>query len=208
MLVYLICIAIELRFYLLIHFQYLEFRIWICSFVHRIGFGIQCAILVRMSIELEDTRLQILHLTSMTVPVSPSLNSGSFTFHLSSFTFIWILSFFLPGAPSISSQAVLAIFLVLSLPLQTTTTGIMLMGTNSVKNASSTKFLCDYNFGPCPKWGYTDLPPPFPPLSFAPIFMKDVQCSESNEKSIFRFFLFLFFELSWKFHQNWQFLVQ
>ena len=43
------------------------------------------------------------------------------------------------------------------------------------------------------------------PLSFAPIFMKDAQCVESNKKSIFRF---LFFELSWKFIENWQFLVQ
>ena len=44
-----------------------------------------------------------------------------------------------------------------------------------------------------------------PYLSFAPIFMKDAQCPESNKKSIFRF---LFFELSWKFIENWQFLVQ
>ena len=29
--------------------------------------------------------------------------------------------------------------------------------------------------------------------------MKDVECAETEEKSIFRFFLFLFFELSWKF---------
>ena len=35
-------------------------------------------------------------------------------------------------------------------------------------------------------------PPPPPPLSFDPIFMKDAECAESNEKSIFRF---LFFEL-------------
>ena len=32
-----------------------------------------------------------------------------------------------------------------------------------------------------------------PPLSFAPIIMKDAQCAESDEKLIFRF---LFFELS------------
>ena len=44
------------------------------------------------------------------------------------------------------------------------------------------------------KQGYAD-----PPFSFSPIIMKDAKCVESNEKSIFRF---LFFELSWKFHQK------
>ena len=39
--IFTICIAIELRFYLLIHFKHLEFHIWICSLVHRIGFSIQ-----------------------------------------------------------------------------------------------------------------------------------------------------------------------
>ena len=29
---------------------------------------------------------------------------------------------------------------------------------------------------------------PPPPLSFAPIFMKDTQCAESNEKSIYDFY--------------------
>ena len=46
MFVYLICIAIELRFYHLIHFHHLELLIWICYHVHRIGFSIPCAILV------------------------------------------------------------------------------------------------------------------------------------------------------------------
>ena len=32
-------------------------------------------------------------------------------------------------------------------------------------------------------------------LSFAPISMMDVHCAESNEKTIFRFFRFLFYEL-------------
>ena len=41
-------------------------------------------------------------------------------------------------------------------------------------------------------------PPPF--LSFDPTVMKDAQCAETNEKSIFQF---LFFELSWKFMENW-----
>ena len=43
--------------------------------------------------------------------------------------------------------------------------------------------------------------PPRPsPLSFYPIFMGDAECAETNEKSIFRF---LFYELSWKFIENW-----
>ena len=37
-------------------------------------------------------------------------------------------------------------------------------------------------------------------LSFDPVFMDDAQCAKTNEKSIFRF---LFFELSWKFNENW-----
>ena len=32
-----------------------------------------------------------------------------------------------------------------------------------------------------------------PPLSFAPIFMKDAECVETNKKLIFRFFRFLFY---------------
>ena len=44
--IYLTCIAKELRFHLLIHFQLLKFRIWICSFVLWIGFSLQCTILV------------------------------------------------------------------------------------------------------------------------------------------------------------------
>ena len=47
-----------------------------------------------------------------------------------------------------------------------------------------------------------------PSLSFVPIFMKDAHSAESNEKSILRFFQFLFFELSWRFIENWQFWVQ
>ena len=39
-----------------------------------------------------------------------------------------------------------------------------------------------------------------PPLSFDPVFMEDAQCAETNEKLIFRF---IFFELSWKFIENW-----
>ena len=44
-----------------------------------------------------------------------------------------------------------------------------------------------------------------PSLSFAPIFMKDVHRAELNEKPILQF---LFFELSLKFIENWQFWVQ
>ena len=36
---------------------------------------------------------------------------------------------------------------------------------------------------------------PIIPLSFAPIFMKEAHSAESNEKSIFRFLQFLFFQL-------------
>ena len=54
---------------------------------------------------------------------------------------------------------------------------------------------------PCPKLEYAD-------LSFAPIFIRDAQCAESNGKSIFWFSRFLFFELSWKFIDNCQFLVR
>ena len=41
-----------------------------------------------------------------------------------------------------------------------------------------------------------------PPLStqFSPVLMKDAECAKSNKKSIF---LFLFFELSLKFIENW-----
>ena len=42
-----------------------------------------------------------------------------------------------------------------------------------------------------------------PPLSFYPISMEDAQCADTNEKLIFRLFQFLFFELSWKFIENW-----
>ena len=41
-----------------------------------------------------------------------------------------------------------------------------------------------------------------PPLSFALIFIKDSQCTKSNEKSIL---WSLFFEISWKFIENWLF---
>ena len=37
--------------------------------------------------------------------------------------------------------------------------------------------------------------PPTAPLRNSRIFMKDAQCAETNEKYIFRFFRFLFFEL-------------
>ena len=37
-------------------------------------------------------------------------------------------------------------------------------------------------------------------FSFDPVLMDDAQCNETNEKSVFRF---LFFELSWKFIENW-----
>ena len=37
---------------------------------------------------------------------------------------------------------------------------------------------------PGPKGRYADLNPP----SFAPIFMQDAQCAESNEKTIFGFY--------------------
>ena len=47
-----------------------------------------------------------------------------------------------------------------------------------------------------------------PPLSFNPIFMKDAQYAKSNEKSIFLFFQFLFFELSLKLIENQQILEQ
>ena len=40
---------------------------------------------------------------------------------------------------------------------------------------------------------------PFP-LNFDLVFMKDAECAETNEKSIFRL---LFFELSWKFIEKW-----
>ena len=39
-----------------------------------------------------------------------------------------------------------------------------------------------------------------PSLRNSQIYMKDANCAETNEKSIFRF---LFFELWWKFIQNW-----
>ena len=42
-----------------------------------------------------------------------------------------------------------------------------------------------------------------PHLSFDPVFMDDAQCAETNENSIFRFFRYLFFKLSWKFIENW-----
>ena len=38
-------------------------------------------------------------------------------------------------------------------------------------------------------------PPPTPPFINGHKFMKDAQCAETNEKSIFRFLRFLFFEL-------------
>ena len=41
------------------------------------------------------------------------------------------------------------------------------------------------------------------PLRFTPVLMKDAQCAESNENWIFLFFWILFFELSWKFIENW-----
>ena len=44
-----------------------------------------------------------------------------------------------------------------------------------------------------PNEGYADPPPP---LSFDPTFMKDAQCAETDEKTIFRLMLFLFLELS------------
>ena len=42
-------------------------------------------------------------------------------------------------------------------------------------------------FWPCPKYGYADTPSP---LRNGQIFMKDAQCAETNENSIFRFFIF------------------
>ena len=42
-----------------------------------------------------------------------------------------------------------------------------------------------------------------PPLSFDSVFMDNAQCAEMNGKSIFRFLLFLFSELSEKFIENW-----
>ena len=39
-----------------------------------------------------------------------------------------------------------------------------------------------------------------PALSVACVLMKDAQCAEFNEKSVFQF---LFFELSLKFVENW-----
>ena len=47
-----------------------------------------------------------------------------------------------------------------------------------------------------------------PSLSFDPTFMKDAQCAETNEKTIFRLLRFIFLKLSWKFIENWQFLEQ
>ena len=38
------------------------------------------------------------------------------------------------------------------------------------------------------------------PLNFYQVLMEDAQYAETNEKSIFRF---LFFDLSWKFIENW-----
>ena len=38
---------------------------------------------------------------------------------------------------------------------------------------------------------------------FDSVFMKDAEYVETNEKSYFRFFLFLFFELWWKCIENW-----
>ena len=35
-----------------------------------------------------------------------------------------------------------------------------------------------------------------PPLCFDPIFIKDAQCAGTDEKTVFRFLRFLFFELS------------
>ena len=40
-----------------------------------------------------------------------------------------------------------------------------------------------------------DMQTPPLPFSFAPVLMKDAQCAESNEKSYFRFFQFLVFEI-------------
>ena len=50
--IYLIYIAIELRFYRLIYFQHLESRIWLCSLVHRIGFPVQ--LVLRSSNSFEE----------------------------------------------------------------------------------------------------------------------------------------------------------
>ena len=58
-------------------------------------------------------------------------------------------------------------------------------------------------FGPVPS---KDMQTPLPFSFFIPFSWKmDAQCAESNKKSIFRS---LFFELSWKFIENWQFLLQ
>ena len=49
---------------------------------------------------------------------------------------------------------------------------------------------------PCPKEAYAD-----PPPQFDPIFMKDAQCAESNEKITFRF---LFIRVIVKIHRKTQ----
>ena len=51
-------------------------------------------------------------------------------------------------------------------------------------------------FSPSKYMHYADLTS----FSFDPVLMDDAQCNETNEKSVFRF---LFFELSWKFIENW-----